>query len=306
MRWENVWLDGTPGLSRKKKRRMMKVELYNKGQFWFCVEVWIFAPWHIQALPMVALRAWIHWPWPGRSWVDPLVVSRVMSPWMGPWGSSLGWHCGQGSGTAGRGLAQHLGSSRRRSVFSGWRCRSRSPVGFQGGFALGANPGLFGCVGVSSIASGLGCPVLAPIAPHTSAGLGSASWRAAPCGKKIRDLGKPLWCGEKGLWEGVTCPQKVPSPVIPTCGFVDMLETLGRPRKDGGFGICCRPPLCRQPGDGQGIVIPEHWSVFLQQSHGHCRVPGSTRGMCKMLGVLLSLFTAQIPGTGRDRARGLL
>lgn len=94
---------------QEKKRRMMKVELYNNGQFWYRVGVWIFAPWHGRALPMVAPWVWIRWPWPGRSRVDPLVMSRMMCPWMGPWGSSLGWHCGQGSGTAGRGPAQHPG-----------------------------------------------------------------------------------------------------------------------------------------------------------------------------------------------------
>lgn len=124
--------------------------------------------------------------------------------------------------------------------------------------------------------------------------------------QKIRDMGKPPCYGGKGLWDGVTCPQRVPRPVILTHGLVAMLETPGRPRKDEGFGICCRSPLCRQPGDGQGIVIPECWSVFLQQSRGHCRVPGSTAGMCRVSGLLLPLFTAQIPGTGRDRARGLV
>lgn len=232
-----------------------------------------------------------------------MVVSRVMCQWMGPWGSSLGWHCGQGSGTAGRGPAQHPGlfpPSLR--VF---RLAVREPLAHRipRWICLGSqHRSIRVCwsvqhhqrVGVSS--SGPHCP------PHLSGIRVDVSARGA-VRQKIGDLGKPLWCGEKGLWEGVTCPQKVPSPVILTCGFVDMLETPGRPRKDGGFGICCRPLLCRQPGDGQGIVIPECWSVFLQQSHSHCRVPGSTGGRCKVLGILLPPFTAQIPGTGRDQDR---
>lgn len=68
------------------------------------MEEWVFAPWHVPALPMVALWVWVCWPCLGHSWVDPLVVSGVMCPWMGPWGSSLAWHCGQGSGTTPRAL----------------------------------------------------------------------------------------------------------------------------------------------------------------------------------------------------------
>lgn len=66
-------------------------------------------------------------------------------------------------------------------------------------------------VGVSSF--GPHCP------PHRSRFRVDVSARGtATRGKKIRDLGKPRCQGGKGLWEGVTCPQKVPSPVILTRG----------------------------------------------------------------------------------------
>lgn len=273
MRWENVWLDGTPGLSRKKTKGDEGRIIQKRAVLGTVCKCGVL-------LPMVALRVWI--PWPGRSRVDPLVVSGVMRPWMGSWGSSVVRHSGQGSGTAGRGPARHPGLFPPSPRVFPLVVRDPLARRIPGWIYLGSQPGQVGCAGVSSITSGLGCPVLAPIDPHPTAGLGWMSRHAAPCGKK-----SGMWENLCALWEGVTCPQKVPSPVILTHGLVAVLETSGRPRKDGGFGICCRAPLCRQPGDGQGIVIPERCSVFLQQSRGPCRVPGPTVGMCRVLGVLL-------------------
>lgn len=93
-----------------------------------------------------------------------------------------GWDLGAlpRSGTVGRGPAPHAGlfpPSLR--VF---RLAVREPLArrIPGWICLGSQAGRSGCPGVSSITSGLGCPVLAPIAPHTAAGLGWMSRRAAP------------------------------------------------------------------------------------------------------------------------------
>lgn len=279
---------------------MMKVEFYNNGQFWYRVEVWGFCSMA-----------------DGRSrGVDPLAVAGPVTggsigPFWGdaPMGGILGlllglapWarvqHRGQGSSTTGRCPAQHPGLFPLSLHIFRLLVQELLARRIPGWVCLGSQPGRSG---VSSVTNGLGCPVLVPVVPRATAGLGWMSLRAA---KKSGIWENLRATGEKGLWEGVTCPQKVLGPVILTRGLVAVLGTPGRPRKDGGFGICCRPLLCRQPGDGQGIVIPECWSAFLQQSRGRFLVPGSRAGMCKVLRVFLPLFTAQIPG--RDRARGLV
>lgn len=171
---------------------MVKVELYNNEQFCCHVEVWVFAPWHVRALPMVALRVWICWPWLGRSWVDPLVVSRVMCPWMGPWGSPP-W-----SGTAGRGLAQHPGLFPPSLHVFGLAVQEPLTRSIPGWIFHGSQPGRFGCAGVSSITSGLGCPVLTPIAPLTTVGLGWMFRHAVP-----RDKKSEIWENLRAMGERV-------------------------------------------------------------------------------------------------------
>lgn len=107
-------------------------------------------------------------------------IGRGSHPWMGSWGSSQVWHGGQGSGTVGRGPAPHAGlfpPSLRVFRLAVWEPLARRIPGW---ICLGSQAGRSGCPGVSSITSGLGCPVLAPIAPHTAAGLGWMSRRAAP------------------------------------------------------------------------------------------------------------------------------
>lgn len=121
--------------------------------------------------------------------------------------------------------------------------------------------------------------------PHHSGFRVDVSARGA-VRQKIRDVGKPLCSvGRSDLSsEG---PQSCDPHPRPRGRAGNLWEAEEGRRVWDWFGICCRAPLCRQPGDGQGIVIPECCSVFLQQSRGPCRVPGPTVGMCRVLGVLL-------------------
>lgn len=85
---------------------MMNVELYKNGQFRYRVEVWIFAPWHVQALPMVALRVWIRGR-AGRGWIHWLWIPSMdgilgLFPGLAPRAGVR--YGGQGSGTTRRAL----------------------------------------------------------------------------------------------------------------------------------------------------------------------------------------------------------